>query len=295
MRFIYMAVAICCFHYSYSQQTKYVINSDGDTVLLGTHSFEELLKAPFDRWFVPGVDTAHFSKKEARKLRGEMKDCSITIFMGTWCGDSRREVPRLYAVLDFINFPKDKIKLVFLDNADSAYKESPDHEEAGRYILRVPTVIVSKQGTETGRVIEYPKVNWVADLYTIVQEKSYTPNYAGGFAWMRLTDTISANQLLHDSVLLANRFKSVVTTRSELNTAGLIHELNGEIEKAFASYAINRILFPTDARVLNNLARLYGMRGNISAAIEYYKQALSIDPELEAAKKALENLNSYQH
>lgn len=295
MRFLYMAVAVCCLQISYSQQAKYIINEEGDTILLGAHSFEELQKPPFNSWFVPGVDTAHFSKEEAHKLRNHIRDISIEIFMGTWCGDSRREVPGLYALLDYIRFPKEKIKLVFLDNADSAYKESPGHEEKGRYILRVPTVIASRQGKEIGRVIEHPKQSWAEDITAILTAQPYTPNYAGGYAWMRLTDTMSATALLQDSVALVARFKPIVKTRAELGTTGLIHELNGDTEKAFASYAINRILFPADARVLNSLARLYAIRGNTATAIDYYKQALTIEPELEAAKKGLEILTNQHH
>lgn len=294
MRFILTAVAMCCLNITYCQLPKYIVRAGNDTILLGSQSFEALQEPPFDAWFNKSVDTAHFSVKEARKLRKDLKDISLQIFMGTWCGDSRREVPRLYAFLDYIHFPKNKISLVFVDNEDSAYKESPGKEEQGKYIFRVPTLIISKAGMELGRVIEYPQKNWIADIERIIKKQPYSPHYAGGFVWMQLTDTTTADALLHDSSLLANQMKPIVTTRSELNTVGIIYELNGDTEKAFACYAINRILFPKDAMVLNNLARMYAAKGNRKYAIEYYHQALFIAPGLDDAKQALQLLEAEQ-
>ncbi len=294
MRFIFTAAAMCCFVITYCQQPKYIVRGVNDTILLGSHSFETLQEPPFDAWFNKSVDTAKFSRKEAKKLKKDLTSISLQIFMGTWCGDSRREVPRLYALLDYIDFPKDSINLVFVDNEDSSYKESPGKEEQNKYIFRVPTLIITKAGMEMGRVIEHPQKSWIEDICSIVKMQPYIPHYAGGFSWMRLSDTTAVGDLIRDSSVLADRMKSMVKTKSELNTVGIIYELNGDTEKAFASFAINRILFPNDARLLNNLARMYAVKGNSKYAIEYYHQALFIDPNFDEAKQALQKLEVEQ-
>jgi hypothetical protein len=57
------------------------------------------------------------------------------------------------------------------------YKQSPEHEEAGRKILRVPTLIIESGGHEWGRIIELPVVSLERDLLRILRKDGYIPNY----------------------------------------------------------------------------------------------------------------------
>ena len=80
----------------------------------------------------PGYDNYQPDPKvndKLRKLYG--KDISIQIFLGTWCGDSKREVPRLLKVLDETGFPQKNLQIIALGGSDSLLKQSPQHEEAG--------------------------------------------------------------------------------------------------------------------------------------------------------------------
>ena len=52
--------------------------------------------------------------------------------MGTWCGDSKREVPRFYKILDEMGVKEQDIQLYNLDNRGDAYKQSPGGEEKGQ-------------------------------------------------------------------------------------------------------------------------------------------------------------------
>ena len=51
------------------------------------------------------------------------------------------------------------------------------HEEAGRNIVRVPTIIVEQKGAEIGRIIEFPVTSLEKDLLTILRKEKYQPNY----------------------------------------------------------------------------------------------------------------------
>ena len=62
-------------------------------------------------------------------------------------------------------------------NGDSLYKKSPQHEEAGKNIVRVPTIIVEQKGNEIGRIIEFPITSLEKDLLTILRKEKYQPNY----------------------------------------------------------------------------------------------------------------------
>ena len=97
--------------------------------------------------------------------------------MGTWCGDSRREVPRMYKILDYCQVNLSRIQLVNLNNSDTAYKQSPGHEERGLNILRVPTLLIYENGHEVGRLVESPVTSLEKDMLAIVTRQPYEHRY----------------------------------------------------------------------------------------------------------------------
>lgn len=74
----------------------------------------------------------------------------IEIFLGTWCKDSRRELTRLWHALDAVGIDGSEIRYIGVDRD----KVEPEELVAGRDIRFVPTVIVSKDGDEVGRIVE---------------------------------------------------------------------------------------------------------------------------------------------
>ena len=94
--------------------------------------------------------------------------------MGTWCKDSRREVPRIYRILDAVGFYEPRLTLINLDRE----KSSPGKEESDLNIHHVPTVILYNNGNEIGRIIEYPVQSLEEDMVAILNGKNYTPNYS---------------------------------------------------------------------------------------------------------------------
>ena len=47
--------------------------------------------------------------KSFKKIKMNLKDVSVLCFMGTWCGDSRRETPRFYKIMEAANFDLKRI------------------------------------------------------------------------------------------------------------------------------------------------------------------------------------------
>jgi thiol-disulfide isomerase/thioredoxin len=84
--------------------------------------------------------------------------------MGTWCPDSRREVPRFMRVLKETGFPADKVTLIGVDNV----KFSPIDNYDGLGIERVPTFILYKNNVEAGRIIENPVTSLEQDMVNIL-------------------------------------------------------------------------------------------------------------------------------
>ena len=150
----------------------------GNDMLLGKCTRSALLQAPFASWFKPNYDSYVVDSFTCNFIRPLLTGKSITIFMGTWCGDSKREVPRVLKMLDCCGFSEKNITLVMVSNKDSLYKKSPQHEEAGKNIVRVPTIIIEQKGNEVGRIIEFPRMSLEKDLLSILRKESYQPNYS---------------------------------------------------------------------------------------------------------------------
>jgi hypothetical protein len=146
-------------------------------ILLGKCTRDALLQPPFEEWFRSNYDSYKVDSFTCNFIRPLLAGKSITIFMGTWCGDSRREVPRVLKMLDCCGFPMDKLTLIMVSNKDSLYKKSPQHEEAGKNIVRIPTIIIEQKGLEIGRIIEFPVTSLEKDLLSILRKEGYKPNY----------------------------------------------------------------------------------------------------------------------
>lgn len=153
-------------------------DASGNTILLGECTRDALWLQPFRQWFATAYDQYQVDTATCVYVAPLLKDKKITLFMGTWCGDSRREVPRLLKILDCCGFPQENLTMIMVSNQPDLYKQSPAHEEAGRHIVRVPTLIIESSPTEMGRIIELPVVSLEKDLLRILRKDGYVPNYA---------------------------------------------------------------------------------------------------------------------
>jgi thiol-disulfide isomerase/thioredoxin len=93
--------------------------------------------------------------------------------MGTWCGDSRRETPRFYKILEETNFDENYFELITVNRS----KKTPDNLQEGFNIIRVPTFIFYKEGKEVGRYVEYPRETLEKDILKIVTGQAYKHSY----------------------------------------------------------------------------------------------------------------------
>ena len=152
----------------------------GDSILVGKSTRERLEQPPYNSWFTKNYSDYIVDTTTALQIRSSVKNKRFLLFMGTWCGDSRREVPRIYKLLDYCGISPAQVQLINVSNHDSAYKQSPTHEEKGLRIMRVPTLLVMAHNKETGRIVETPVVSWEKDLLAILTGKGYEPRYSTG-------------------------------------------------------------------------------------------------------------------
>ncbi|MBS9767732.1 MAG: thioredoxin family protein [Flavobacteriaceae bacterium] len=101
------------------------------------------------------------------KLKKALNGVEIRCYMGTWCGDSRREVPRFYKIMDEIGFAD--FDMITVNRAKKA-----NGLEKGYHLNYVPTFILFKNGKEIGRFVEsVVKGSLENDLLLIASEKGY--------------------------------------------------------------------------------------------------------------------------
>ena len=149
-----------------SEVTPPVINfSDQSTWILGYFNLIRLTQAPHSGWFIKGYDEYQFSSEVINRLQDISKDnLTIKIVMGTWCSDSRREVPRFMRILDIWRFPVSMVTFIGVDNAKLS--TVVEYDKLG--ILRVPTFIIYKNNIEAGRIIEKPLTSLEQDMVNIL-------------------------------------------------------------------------------------------------------------------------------
>jgi thiol-disulfide isomerase/thioredoxin len=128
----------------------------------------------FKQWFNEEYESYEIDEETLYLTSAIEDEIKIECFMGTWCEDSRREVPRFYKILDQIKFNEKNLKIVSVDRG----KVSPGGEEKGKNIHHVPTMIFYSQGQELGRIIEYPVGTLEEDVVDIMFGNPPTPNYA---------------------------------------------------------------------------------------------------------------------
>jgi hypothetical protein len=153
-------------------------DKNGHPMLLGPGTRQRLQQPPYDNWFVKNYDEYAVDSITATRLKPALTGKRFLIFMGTWCGDSRREVPRMFKILDCCGVDPSRIQLIMVSNLDRLYKQSPGHEEKGRDIRRVPDLIVLAGKKEIGRIVESPITSLEKDLLAIITRQNYIPNYA---------------------------------------------------------------------------------------------------------------------
>jgi thiol-disulfide isomerase/thioredoxin len=146
---------------------------DTNGYLVGVANKESFTDESFKGWFNSRYNEYTPDKETIVKLTKVIKGYTIKGFMGTWCGDSKRETPRFYKILDETGFDQNDFELVTVNRS----KRTPDNLQEGFNVIRVPTYIFYKDGREIGRYVEYPRETLEKDILKIVTGQPYKHSY----------------------------------------------------------------------------------------------------------------------
>lgn len=135
-------------------------------MLIGFCTREAFQDTAFKDWFDEQYKNYQPDYEILDKLEGKLDDISITIVMGTWCSDSREQVPSFYKILDELNYPTEKINLICVDRKKKGLSDEADSLN----IELVPTIIFYRNNEEIGRIIEVPAESLEKDMLDIVSK-----------------------------------------------------------------------------------------------------------------------------
>ena len=116
--------------------------------------------------FRESFDTLRVDKNFVEMMKTLHTDIEILVVLGTWCSDSKREVPRFWKIADLASIPSAAIKYYAVDRT----KKSADGLTDNYKIERVPTFIFLKRGNEVGRIVESPKNSLEEDMLVILAD-----------------------------------------------------------------------------------------------------------------------------
>jgi tetratricopeptide (TPR) repeat protein len=250
--------------------------------LLGPVTVQQLDADPYAEWSRPNYEEYVPNPAVLAELReAELDGLKLTVFFGTWCGDSRREVPRLLKLIDAMGLPAETLRLVAVDNAKQALKRSPGGEERGLEIYRVATLVVERRGKEIGRLVEHPVLSLERDLLAILAGREYESSYP---AYPVVRAWREAGLLADPNVSpwgLAGQVRAMVAGEGDLAAAARVMASRGEKAEALKLLEVNAALFRRSASCQLELAEAWLERGDRERAREAAERALRYndDPE----------------
>lgn len=123
-----------------------------------------VLQSPLYAWFDSGYAAYRPNPEYLERLKGMKDSVQILIVYGSWCPDSKREMPHFFKIMDQIGFPADRITMIATDRTKRLPEGIP--EQYG--VTHVPTFILTYRGVEAGRIVELPKNSLEQDLVELL-------------------------------------------------------------------------------------------------------------------------------
>lgn len=143
---------------------KIIDEKSGKPMLVGYCTKDNILNdTSFAWWFEAEYD--YYQPEDSVLKLINLDSVKIVCVAATWCGDTRRELPRFYKILDALKFDFSNYIMFCVDR-----KKKAEGFDIDQYIIeRVPTFIFYKNDSEIGRIIETPVETLERDILKILQ------------------------------------------------------------------------------------------------------------------------------
>ncbi|MFA5832883.1 MAG: thioredoxin family protein [Bacteroidota bacterium] len=161
LSFLIEAIICGCGSESYT----FEMEPSGTKVIKGVLHRNDLEEDSLFTWFKANYQSYTPDAAAIKEIEPLVKDVHFFLVLGTWCGDSKREVPKMFKVFDAMDISKKKIELFGVDRS----KRSQDGTTDKYNVQRIPTLLVFRGEQEIGRIVENPRDSQEKDLLRILQ------------------------------------------------------------------------------------------------------------------------------
>ncbi len=154
-------------------------DSSSRVQLIGEINEQALEQAPYSSWFQAGLDSYTPNGEVVSELKKYINEYDIEVFFGTWCGDSKRDVPKFYKILESAGYNLNRLHSYAVGNEGDLYKKTPNGDTDDKNISRVPTFIFYKNGVEVNRIVEHAVgASLENDMLQIASGQDYSDYHA---------------------------------------------------------------------------------------------------------------------
>ena len=147
--------------------------------IINTNKAHVIGKVTWEKWVeysgwnidskLSGENTYNYDRNVVKQINEILKlnsSYSFVLFSGSWCGDSRIEMPNIVSLLKSLEITESHFEIIGV---------SRDKTEPRQYIKKyeiryVPTLIIFKNEKEIGRLIESPENTWELDILEILKK-----------------------------------------------------------------------------------------------------------------------------
>jgi thiol-disulfide isomerase/thioredoxin len=116
--------------------------------LLG-HVTREQIRA-YESWKPLFVEAYVPDAAAVTAIGANAEGITVLLIVATWCPDSKREVPRFFAIMDGAGIRESQVTMVGVDRT----KKDAEGLTEKWGVTRVPTFVFLRNGQEVGRVVE---------------------------------------------------------------------------------------------------------------------------------------------
>jgi len=253
-----------------------------NTHLWGSIDRSDLMTLPYGEWFQEYYDTLEISKIDY-SIASDLKDVEVKIFLGTWCGDSKKWVPQFAKVWDELKLDENQLEYICLHNEGDNYKRGLNGKEENLNIHRVPTFIFYKDKKEIGRIVERPLNDLVTDIKQIASGVPSKPRYRAVSYLNEQLNTVPLDSLEANQLKIAQKISRMTSSAGELNTYGHVLAAAGKKQEALLVFKINALLNRFNPNIHDSLAEAYKKVKDTENALKSYYRVLELDPKNENA------------
>lgn len=144
---------------------------NGSVIYKGQFTFDDLKKEATFGWLEHGAASYKPDSATVVFLKRTLSEYNIVVLLGTWCEDSQNLLPKFYKTLQASAYPLETLSMYGVNRA----KEAKYIEHKLYRLDKVPTIILFKDHTEIGRIVETVKLSIEKDIARIIEHHLEQP------------------------------------------------------------------------------------------------------------------------